>query len=201
MRPSGLITVTALVLSGVMLGGCLGSNVVPPATYDLAAPKVMTLTAPRPANFQLVVNEPSAIRSLETDRILVRTGARVAYYKNAAWTDRLPRLMQARMIEAFQNAGLVSAVGSRSDRLDADVELATQVQAFQIEVNQGKAEAHASLYVKVIDGNNGRMTASRGFESRVSTSSTDVEEMVVSLNQAFDNVLREVVPWVANRKR
>ncbi len=201
MRPPALITGTALALCGVMLGGCLGSSAVPPATYDLAAPKVLTLTAPRPAKFQLVVNEPSAVRSLESDRILVRSGARVAYYKNAAWTDRLPRLMQARMIEAFQNAGLVSAVGSRSDRLDADVELATQVQAFQIEVNQGQAEAHARLYVKVIDGNNGRMTASRGFESRVSTSSTDVEEMVVSLNQAFDNVLREVVPWVANRKR
>ncbi|GBE44659.1 hypothetical protein BMS3Bbin10_02762 [bacterium BMS3Bbin10] len=200
MRQRALITVTALVLSGAILGGC-ASGSVPPATYDLVAPKVMTLTAPRAAKFQLVVNEPSAVRSLETDRILVRSGARVAYYKNAAWTDRLPRLMQARMVEAFQNAGLVSAVGSRSDRLDADVELATQVQAFQVEVNQGKAEAHASLYIKVIDGDNGRMTASRGFESRVSTSSKDVDEMVVSLNQAFDNVLREVVPWVAKRKR
>ena len=200
MRLRSIITVSALVLSGAIAGGC-ASGSVPPATYDLVAPKVMTLTAPRAAKFQLVVNEPSAVRSLETDRILVRSGARVAYYKNAAWTDRLPRLMQARMVEAFQNAGLVSAVGSRADRLDADVELSTQVQAFQVEVNQGQAEAHASLYVKVINGDNGRMTASRGFESRVSTSSKDVDEMVVSLNQAFDNVLREVVPWVAKRKR
>ncbi len=200
MRSRGLITATTLALSGVMLGGCLGSNVVPPATYDLVAPKVMTLTAPRPAKFQLVINEPGTVRSLETDRIMVKSGARVAYYKNAAWSDRLPRLMQARMIEAFQNTGLVKAVGSRSDRLDADFELSTQVQAFQINVNQGQAEAYANLYVKVIDGNNGRMVASRGFEARVSTSSKDVEEMVISLNQAFDKVLREVVPWVAKRK-
>jgi len=200
MRPRGLITATTLALSGVLLGGCLGSNVTPPATYDLVAPKVMTLTAPRPAKFQLVVNEPSAVRSLETDRILVKSGQRIAYYKGAAWSDRLPRLMQARMVEAFQNAGLVSAVGSRSDRLDADYELSTQVQAFQVNVNQGQAEAYANLYVKVIDGNNGRMVASRGFEARVGTSSKDVGEMVVSLNQAFDKVLREVVPWVAKRK-
>lgn len=200
MRPRGLITATTLALSGVLLGGCLGSNVTPPATYDLVAPKVMTLTAPRPAKFQLVVNEPSAVRSLETDRILVKSGQRIAYYKGAAWSDRLPRLMQARMVEVFQNAGLVSAVGSRSDRLDADYELSTQVQAFQVNVNQGQAEAYANLYVKVIDGNNGRMVASRGFEARVGTSSKDVGEMVVSLNQAFDKVLREIVPWVAKRK-
>jgi len=195
------ITATIVALSGILLGGCLGSKVSQVATYDLVAPKVSTLTAPRAAKFQLVINEPGAVRSLENDRIMVRDGARVAYYKGAAWTDRLPRLMQARMVEAFQNTGLVQAVGSRSDRLNADFELSTQVQAFQVEVNQGSADAYASLYVKVIDGDNGRMVASRGFEARVSTSHKDVDQMVVSLNQAFDQVLREVVPWVAKRKR
>lgn len=194
------ITASVLALSGVMLGGCLGSNATPPATYDLVAPKVMTLTAPRPAKFQLVVGEPTAVRSLDTDRILVKSGARIAYYKDAAWSDHLPRLMQMRMVEAFQNAGLVSAVGSRADRLDADFELATQVQAFDVEVDGASAQAHASLYVKVINGDNGRMVASRAFESRVPSSPNDVGEMVTSLNQAFDNVLREVVPWVAKRK-
>lgn len=201
MRLRVLTTTTAIALSGALLGGCIGNSVTPPATYDLVAPKVMTLTAPRAAKFQLVINEPSAVRSLENDRIMVRSGTRVAYFKGAAWTDRLPRLMQARMVEAFQNAGLVSAVGSRSDRLDADYELSTQVQAFQVEVDHGKAEAYANLYVKVIDGKNGRMVASRGFQSRVNTSDKDVEQMVIALNQAFDNVLREVVPWVAKRKR
>lgn len=200
MRHRKLITATTLALSGVLLGGCLGSNATPPATYDLTAPKVMTLTAPRPAKFQLVINEPVTVRSLETDRILVKSGPQVAYYKGAAWSDRLPRLMQARMVEAFQNAGLVSAVGSRADRLDADYELTTQVQAFQVNVNQGSAEAQANLFVKIVDGDNGRMVASRGFEARVGTSSKDVGEMVVSLNQAFDQVLRQVVPWVAKRK-
>ena len=200
MRARGFITAGTIALSGVLLGGCLGSNATPPVTYDLVAPKVMTLTAPRPAKFQLVINEPGAVRSLETDRILVKSGPQVAYYKDVAWSDRLPRLMQARMVEAFQNAGLVKAVGSRADRLDADYELSTQVQAFQVNVNQGYAEAYANLYVKIIDGDNGRMVASRGFEARVGTSSNDAGEMVVSLNQAFDKVLREVVPWVAKRK-
>ena len=200
MRSHKLISAVTVALSGVLLGGCLASTATPPATFDLAAPKVMTLTAPRAAKFQLVINEPAAVRSLETDRIMVKNGQQVAYYKDAAWSDRLPRLMQARMVEAFQNAGLVKAVGSRADRLDADYELSTQVQAFQVNVNQGSAEAYASLYVKIIDGDNGRMVASRGFESRVSTSSKDVGQMVASLNQAFDKVLREAVPWVAKHK-
>lgn len=201
MRPQRLISASALALTVALLGGCIGSTPPAPATFDLTTPRVMTLTAPRAAKFQLVVNEPSAVRSLETDRIMVKSGPRVAYYKGAAWSDRLPRLMQARMVEAFQNAGLVSAVGSRADRLDADYELSTQVQAFQVEVNQGQAEAHANLYVKVIDGDSGRMVASRGFEARVATSPKEVDQMVVALNQAFENVVHQVVPWVAKNKR
>lgn len=194
--------VTFSIVSALMLGGCGMGPSAPPATYDLLAPKVMTLSAPRPAKFQLVVNEPNAVRSLETDRIMVKPGSeQISYYKGAAWSDRLPRLLQARMVESFQNAGLVSGVGGRADRIDADLELATQIQAFQVEVNSGSAEAHANLHVKVVDGQRGRIVASRAFEARVKTSPDDVGKMVVDLNQAFDSVLREMVPWVAKQHR
>ncbi|MEC9369601.1 MAG: ABC-type transport auxiliary lipoprotein family protein [Pseudomonadota bacterium] len=198
MRRVGVIS----AVSAVLLGGCALGGSAPPATYDILAPKVMTLSAPRPSKVQLVVNEPSAVRSLETDRIMVKPGTeQISYYKGAAWSDRLPRLLQARMVESFQNAGLVSGVGARGDRLDADLELATQIQSFQVEVGSGSAEAHANLHVKVVDGQRGRIVASRSFESRVRTSPDDVNQMVASLNQAFDSVLREMVPWVAKQKR
>ncbi|RMF00356.1 MAG: hypothetical protein D6773_11580, partial [Alphaproteobacteria bacterium] len=162
--------VITAALSGVLLAGCAGGG-PPPATFDLTAPRVMTLTAPKPARFQLVVEEPTAVRALETDRIMVKPGgAQITYYKGAVWSDRLPHLMQARMVEAFQNTGLVSAVGSRADRLDADMEMTSQLRAFHVEINGGQATAHASLYIKLIDGKTGRMIASRGFESQVATS-------------------------------
>lgn len=189
----------SVVTAGILLGAC--SSASPPATFDLMAPKVMTVTAPKPAEFQLVVNEPSAVRSLETDRIMVKPSpAQITYYKGAAWGDRLPHLMQARMVEAFQNTGLVSAVGSRSDRLDADIELATEVRAFHVDVEGSRGQAVAQLYVKLIDGKDGRMVASRAFSAETPTSATDVNEMVLALNASFDKVMRDVVPWVAARK-
>ena len=178
------------------------SAAIPPDTFDLRAPRVMTVTAPKPARFQLVVNEPSAIRSLGSSRILVKPNPeQVTYFKGAAWSDKLPRLVQARMVQAFQNAGLVHAVGSRADRLDADMELAAQLNAFQVEVNQGDASAHINIYVKLIDGQRGRMLASRAFETRVPTSYNNASVMVASMNEAFDNVMRDIVPWVASVRR
>ena len=53
------------------------------------------------------------MHALETDRIMVRQGGdKISYYKGIAWSDRLPRLVQARMIETFQNSGAVKAVSA-----------------------------------------------------------------------------------------
>ena len=51
------------------------------------------------------------------------------------------------------------------------------------------------------DGQRGKMIDSRGFEARVPTSASNASEMVASLNKAFDNVLRDVVPWVAKIRK
>lgn len=191
-------------VSSLSLAGCaamVGGITPAPTTYDLVPPRISTVRAPRPAEFQLVVNEPTAVRSLGSDRLLVKPGAdQVSYFKGAAWSDRLPKLVQDRMVQAFQNAGLVKAVGSRTDRLNADIELASQLNAFQIEISQSGAVAHVSLFVKVIDGNRGVMIDSRAFDAKVSTSATEASEMVAALNQGFDTVLRKIVPWVAARR-
>lgn len=180
-----------------MIGGVTPA----PATYDLIPPRISTVTPPRAAPFQLVVNQPTAVRALGTDKLLVKPGAdQISFYKGAAWSDRLPKLVQDRMVQAFQNAGLVKAVGSRSDRLNADIELATQLNAFQVELDGQRASARVSLFIKVIDGNAGKMIASREFQTTVPTSATEAREMVASLNRAFDTVLRQIVPWVARQR-
>jgi len=162
----------------------------------------MTVTAPRPAKFQLVIEEPTSVRALGSNRILVKPSPqKITYYKGAAWSDRLPSLVQVRMIQAFQNAGLVKAVGTRADRLDADLELATQLNAFQIEMEGGAATAYVNLYVKAVDGQRGRMVASRGFERRIPVEGRNAPAMVAALDQAFDSTMRDIVPWVAKLKR
>ena len=189
-------------MAALLLAGCTLKAAAPPATYDLRSPRVMTVTAPRPSKFQLVVDQPTAVRALGSNRILVKPSPqKITYYKGAAWSDRLPSLVQVRMIQAFQNAGLVKAVGSRSDRLDADMELATQLNAFQIEMENGVSTAYVNLYVKAIDGQRGRMIAARGFERRVPVQGRNAPAMVAALDEAFDSAMRDIVPWVSKLKR
>ena len=109
-----------------VLAGCAIGN-KPPATYDLIAPRAFAGNK-RPAPYQLVVLQPEATGALDTNRLMVRPKAdQISYYKGVAWSDSLPSLVQARLIESFQNSGAVKSVSDTAGQYG----LATEIRAFQ----------------------------------------------------------------------
>ena len=102
--------------------------------------------------------------ALDTSRLMVRPKAdQVSYYKGTAWSDRLPRLVQTRMIETFQNSGAVKSVSPSSGQYA----LQTELRAFNIDVTSGRAAAEIDVFAKLVNTNTGKVVASKGFSSRV----------------------------------
>ncbi|ODS01490.1 hypothetical protein AUC69_06450 [Methyloceanibacter superfactus] len=187
---AGLI---CLGLAGCALAGGGGGHA--PDTYDLVA--LDFAGSARRAPWQLVVYEPVAVHALETNRLMVRPRAdQVSYYKGVAWSDRLPRLVQARMIESFQNSGAVKAVSATSGQFG----LATELRAFQVDVSSGKAAAEVDIFAKLINTSSGRVVATRGFSSRVPATTDNPEDVIAALNQAFTEVLQDITGWVSARR-
>ena len=188
----------ALAAGVLCLGllGCALAGSKPPATYDLVAPRSFAAT-PRPAPWQLVVYEPTAVHALETNRLMVRPQAdQVSYYKGVAWSDRLPRLVQARIIETFQNSGSVKAVSSGTGQYA----LVTDLRAFQIDVTSGKAYAEIEIFAKLVNTGSGKVVATKGFSARVPATTDSPGDAIAALNQAFTEVLQDTMTWVASRK-
>jgi cholesterol transport system auxiliary component len=179
------------------LTGCaLAAGSRPPTTYDLVAPRSFAGAA-KPAPWQLVVYEPTAVHALETDRLMVRPRAdQVSYYKGIAWSDRLPRLVQARMIETFQNSGAVRAVSSTTGQYA----LVTDLRAFQIDVSSGKAAAEIEIFAKLVNISSGKVVATKGFSARVPATTDSPGDAIAALNQAFTAVLQDTTGWVASRR-
>jgi len=179
------------------LTGCaLAAGSRPPTTYDLVAPRSFA-SAARPAPWQLVVYEPTAVHALETDRLMVRPRAdQVSYYKGIAWSDRLPRLVQARMIETFQNSGAVRAVSSTTGQYA----LVTDLRSFQIDVSSGKAAAEIEIFAKLVNTSSGKVVATKGFSARVPATTDSPGDAIAALNQAFTEVLQDTTAWVASRR-
>src|SRR4249920_983053 len=179
MSRSAPIFATGLVCLG--LAGCALGGSAAPTTYDLIAPRSFA-AATKPARYQLVVNEPTSVHALDTDRIMVRPRAdQISYYKGAAWSDRLPHLVQVRTIETLQNSGAVKAVTSSNDRVDGDYSLSMEIRSFQI------------------DSNSSKVVASKGFSTRVASASDTPSAGVAALNQALTEVLQDTSTWVSAR--
>ena len=186
----------AVGLLCLALAGCALASTRPPTTYDLVAPRSFA-AAHKTASWQLVVYEPTAIHALETDRLMVRPSAdQVSYYKGVAWSDRLPRLVQARIIETFQNSGAVRAVSGTNGQYA----LVTDLRAFQIDVSSGKAIAEIEIFAKLVNVTSGKTLATKSFSARVPAATDAPTDAIAALNQGFTEVLQDTTTWVASRR-
>jgi cholesterol transport system auxiliary component len=183
----------------IALGGCsFGFGSSPPATYDLQAPPVEKIRGAH--SVQLMIYPPVAVKTIDTEEILVKSGnGRVAYFSGVAWGDRLPRLFQARLVEALANSGAFRAILTNQDRVSGDYSLAIEIRDFQVEATQGGSEAVIDVYVKLVDERNNAVVTTKRFQARSRAASEDVGAGIQALNVAFQKVTLDIVSWVSRR--
>ncbi|WOJ88093.1 ABC-type transport auxiliary lipoprotein family protein [Methylocapsa polymorpha] len=180
-----------VVVIGIFAGLLAACATTPMVTYDLGAANGGG--AARAGRGQLVVNEPTASLPTDSNRIVVRTGAdAMAYLTGAQWPDKLPAVVQTRLIESFENAHLLRAVG-RPGML-ADYSLQTDIRRFELDV--GHSEAVVEISARII-GSSGRILAGQIFSARVPASRDDGATVTAALNVASADVMRQIVLWAA----
>ncbi|MBS7738012.1 MAG: membrane integrity-associated transporter subunit PqiC [Chelatococcus sp.] len=164
----------------------------PPPTFDLTAPS-SGLSAR--GGRQLAVTEPVALETLNSQQIVVhdKAGA-VSSLTGAQWSDRLPALVQTRLIETFANAGQLRRVGRPGDGTIAAFQLATELRQFYI--TAGTGEAVVQIAARVIDAATGQVISARIFTAKVPTTGTlSGPAGAAALNEALGVVLRDIVRW------
>jgi cholesterol transport system auxiliary component len=176
----------------LLLAGCGAS---PLATFDLSAPTAGV--KPRSARGVLVIPEPTAPAPSDGERIVVRTGpSSVAVIKGAQWTDRLPRLLQSRLIQTFENAKLLRSVSRPGDGVTPDRALAWEIRRFEMDAATGQAVVELS--VKVLDPS-GRVLGGQIFAAQAPGDAGQGETASLALNAASNDVLRQIVAWASAR--
>lgn len=189
--PSRRLLLRGAVLAGlVALAGC--GTPAPPATFDLAAPRD-GLTRGRGAG-TMVVMEPVALQAYEDDKIIVRgSDGALSILGGAQWADRLPKLIQVRIVQTFENASRFKQVGYPSDRLNPTYTLVSEIRRF--EVDQASREAVVELSVKFVRSGSGDIAGGKIFSARVPVSSIDGPGAAAALQSALADVLRQIAAF------
>lgn len=181
-----------LVAAGAAaLAGC--SSGPAPTTFDLTAPRGAALRRLGAGGTTIIVAEPTAIAAIDSERIVVRTGAgEVNYLPRSQWADRLPRLLQARLIQTFENRGR-AAVGRPSDRLTGAYQLLVDIRAF--EAREASRDAYVEVAAKLVGAASGALSTARIFSASAPLGAIDGAGASQALDVALGRVLNDIVSW------
>ncbi len=187
------VAATLAVLALLPLAACGGG---PSDTFDLLA--ATDLAGSSRARGQLVVLEPAATSPADSDRIVVHpTPNTVATLKGAQWPENLPRLLQTRLIQSFENSRLLARVARPGEGIEANAQLATEIRRFDIDIATGQAVVEISA--KLVSTGSGRVLAAKVFSASEPGDAKDGAGAARALNAAFASVARDMVSWTAVR--
>ena len=164
-------------------------------TYDLRA--AQGFAAPVKAiKGQLALPEPSAVAMLETQRMLFSPVRGYPDFAEFVWADSIPKLLQARLIESFENYDIAHAPLRAADVGQTDFQLLIDVRRFQIETDSQPA-AQIALSARILD-KNGKLIASRLFEQSEKFDKLEPQAAVSAFNEAFDRLAKDFVAWTVH---
>lgn len=161
--------------------------------YDLAAATSFPGLSKRPQS-QVLVPEATTLSIFDSDRVVLRDSADgKPVIDNAQWPDLLPKIIQARLIQSFENAGLPTVIGRAPDGLKIDFQVAVDIRSFSVSASD--RAVRVELAVKVFS-TEGRIVGSRSFTATKAVDAIDAPAAAAKLAQAFESVAGEIVVWV-----
>jgi len=199
MNPAHLVAFgLATLLSGCAGLATLQSVATPADLYDLTPKSTFSDELPE-IDWQLVVEEPTAASSVNTDRIAIKPNAFVVqYFPNVRWVDRAPQLVQTMLVESFENTGKVRSVGRRAIGLSSDFTLVSDLREFQAELGSepnAPIVVSVQLNLKIVQEPDGLIIASENFGREITTASDDMLDVVAAFDEALGKSMRASVEW------
>jgi ABC-type uncharacterized transport system auxiliary subunit len=115
---------------------------------------------------------------------------------DAQWSDSLPKLLQAKIIQSFENANYPQAVARPTEGLTADYQLLIDIRRFQLMLLP-EPSADVEFSAKILAGD-GRLVGSRIVHASVPVQAADAATAAAGLNEAFGKAATELVLWVSS---
>lgn len=186
---------SGVALLALTLASCAalpGGGPAPLDTFELSAP---SMTAKAHSRRQILIAEPSALKALDGQNIVIKSSARsIQYLKGAQWADRLPLIVQARLAETFQRSGSFAGVGKPGEGLAIDYQIIVEVRSFEVRVDGGE-HASVDLFVRILNDRNGEVRASKSFVATAPVSGSGNQAYVSALDKAFGDAATQIVIW------
>jgi phospholipid/cholesterol/gamma-HCH transport system substrate-binding protein len=161
-------------------------------TYDLRAPQNLGPTG-RTLKGQLAIPEPTAVAMLETQRMLFSPVKDYPNFSDFLWADSIPKLLQARLIDSFENYDIAHAPLRAADVGQTDYQLLIDVRRFRITA-EAEPAVEIGLSARLLD-KNGKVIAARLFEDSQKLDRIEPPAAADAFSNAFGRIAKEMIGW------
>ena len=180
-----------LPLVAALLSGC--GSAPSNDTYDLSAS--VKATGPSVKSRQILIPPPTALQALDSNQIVIRVSpSEIQYLSKSQWSDRLTRMVQSKLVEAFENTGKLGGVGVPGQGLAIDYQVVTDIRAFEVTAGSPRL-ANVEISAKILNDRNGTVRAQNVFKATAAVSGAENRDFIEALDRAFAKVGAQIVDW------
>ncbi|UZJ44517.1 ABC-type transport auxiliary lipoprotein family protein [Marinimicrobium sp. C6131] len=192
---ASLIRLTGLIGAAWLMAAC-SPFPTPKQTpvFDLGPVTATSRTEPAPLTLR--VDTPSANRTLDSVRILVKPDpSRLNTYPGGRWSDRAPLLLRDHLVTTLRQNQAFAAVISEQSRVPADLILTSDLRAFYGEYDEGRTVVVIALEAQLIQNQSQQILASERFDVRQPSRSNNLEDVVDAFGAAAQTLSTEMIKW------
>ncbi|HTH98171.1 MAG TPA: ABC-type transport auxiliary lipoprotein family protein [Stellaceae bacterium] len=188
---------TALPLVGC--GGILPRPAPPPRLFLLRAPaRYASLPPVDVSTRRLLIAVPDAAYGLATQRIVLTRGAYgLDYFADAAWQDKMPAMVQSLLVESFENAGRLAAVGRGVVPWSADFTLQSNILDFEAAYDAAMDAPRVKLRfnLTLVRNRDRSVVAHTDLTETAQARRNAIDAVVAGFDQAFQALAPRLVSW------
>jgi cholesterol transport system auxiliary component len=178
----------ALVLA---LAGC---SAAPRETFDLSGASQVAGSRLSERGGTVVVAEPVALQPTASDRLVIRGAAGdLSVLSDAQWADRLPRLVEARLIARLAAGG----VDATFPGAVASYRLTSELRRFEIDA--AREIAVVEIAVRLSSESNGARRGEAVFVGEAPAPHTLAPDAARAFDAALDQASARLVAWTRAR--
>lgn len=165
--------------------------------FELLPHDVTPKSCGRGRGGELVVEQPKARTTLDTDRIMVRPNAlQTQYLPDAKWGDTVPVTLQTLLVRGFGRYDAFRHVGRTPLGTSGDFALISEVNDFNAEVTaEGATVVRMSVDAQLIREADARVVSRSRFQVVQPSASTATKDLVVAFDAAGQTLVSQMTAW------
>lgn len=187
--------INLFILASVLSGCSILGNEEPLPLYALESGSFQPT---HELTTSLAIDVPLSEASLNTNRIaLTPSPYRRDYLADGEWPDRLPKVFQDVLLQAFEQKWGATHVNRLSSGLQANFILNSEIEDFSVhQLNTPTPEVHIRITLKLINMRERNVVAAKTFSETTTIPSPTMEGIVSAFNQGVHCLLEKTSMWV-----